>query len=68
MQSNKANCTQIVLKVIYPHQASVFLRLQRYLIFFLTHGDVILDELSLVNDLLHDEAKDDRKDREGKEH
>ena len=52
---------------VYIYQASVLLGLEGYLVALLAHADVVLDELSLVDDLLHDEADDDSEDREGEE-
>lgn len=52
---------------MYPHQASVFLRLECDLVSLLTHADVVLNELGLVDDLLNDEANDYRDYRDDEE-
>lgn len=53
---------------MYPHQANVFLGLEGDLVSLLAHVYVVLNEISLVDGLLHYEAHDNGEYGQGEEH
>ena len=54
--------------IINSYQSSILLRFQSDFIPLLTHSNVILNELSLINNLLYDETNDDRQYWQWKKH